>query len=51
MSGKGMQAMNQTTMGLLLRHLAIMQGRIRVNRDSEQSFEQQLISSGARYAD
>ena len=44
---EGMQAMNQTTMGLLLRHLMHYTGRIRVNRDSEQSFEQQLTLPGA----
>ena len=48
---EGMQAMNQTTMGLLLRHLMHYTGRIRVNRDSEQSFEQQLTLQVLRYID
>ena len=48
---EGMQSMNQTTMGLLLQHLMHYTGRIRVNRDSEQSFEQQLTLQVLRYID
>lgn len=39
---EGMQAMNQTTMGLLLRHLMHYTGRIRVNRDSNNPLSSSL---------
>lgn len=48
---EGIQSVNQTTMGLLLQHLMHYTGRIRVSKDSEQSFDQQLTLQVLRYID
>lgn len=45
------QALNQTTMGLLFQHLMHCTGRIRVNQDAEESFEQELTLQVLRYID
>lgn len=45
------QALNQTTMGLLLQHLMQCTGRIRVNQDTEEAFDQELTLRVLRYID
>lgn len=45
------QSINQTTMGLLFCHLMSYTGRIPVNKDSEQSFHQQLTLQVLQYID
>lgn len=45
------QALNQTTMGLLLQHLMHCTGRIRVNQDVEKAFDQELTLRVLRYID
>lgn len=49
--GQESQALNQTTMGLLFQHLMHCTGRIRVNQDAEESFEQELTLQVLRYID
>lgn len=47
----GNRSINQTTMGLLLMHLMHYVSRIRVDVNSEKSFEQQLTMQVLRYID
>lgn len=45
------QALNQTTMGLLLQHLMRCTGRIRMNQDGAEAFDQELTLRVLRYID